>query len=175
MDRGGEQDYGTAGNWDTGVVPGDGNTNNAGVSGISSLAIVDGADTFTPALVDDPKLLPPCLVNGQLGTGANQTDIDVNGATLSINATGTVDGNIGMRNPGATVTIGNGGTLTGNATVNRGTLTNNGSIGGGIDTTGGNASVIVNVGAGGLVSGPVDLGAGTLTSTGFAQRRGECR
>ena len=90
-------DYGTAGNWDTGVVPGDGNTNNAGVSGISSLAIVDGADTFTPALVTIQSAAT-VSVDG-LGDRGHQTDIDVNGATLSINATGTVDGNMWHEKP----------------------------------------------------------------------------
>ena len=94
-------------------------------------------------------------------------DITVTGSdTFTVN-NGDTFGNLSMSGLAPIVTVDNLGTLTGDATVNRGTLTNNGLIGGGIDTTGGNATVTVNVGVNGRVFGPVNHSAGTLNSTGF--------
>ncbi|MBK1634205.1 hypothetical protein [Rhodovulum adriaticum] len=99
------------------------------------------------------------------GTLAAPTHVKGTGS-LGVNAGGTLNGDLLMTGTAPMVTIANGGTLTGTATVNRGTLTNDGAIGGGIDTTGGDATVDVQIGATGTVAGAVTHGAGTLTNGG---------
>jgi len=86
--------------------------------------------------------------------------------SLNVNAGGTLAGDLLMAGVTPAVTIAQNGTLTGTATVNRGTLTNDGTIQGGLDTTGGNATVNVTIGATGTVDGAVTHGAGTLDSSG---------
>ena len=99
--------------------------------------------------------------------GTLDADTEIAGtAELDVNAGGLLDGNLMMTGVDPSVDIAAGGTLSGDATVNRGTLSNDGSIGGGISTTGGNATVSVNVGASGTVAGMVDHDAGTLTNAG---------
>jgi hypothetical protein len=100
----------------------------------------------------DGTLTAPTAV---LGTGS----LDVNGG-------GTLDGDLEMAGVAPAVTIAQNGTVTGTATVNRGTLVNDGAIQGGLDTTGGNATVDVTIGATGTVDGAVTHGAGTLSNAG---------
>ena len=123
---------------------GDGGTFSAGTLSVRNAATVN--------VNADGTLAAPTEV---LGTGS-----------LNVNGDGTLDGDLLMAGVNPTVTIAQDGTLTGTATVNRGTLTNDGTIQGGLDTTGGNATVNVTIGATGTVDGAVTHGAGTLDSSG---------
>jgi hypothetical protein len=117
-------------------------------------AITAGSMTVSnAATVDvDGTLTAPTEV---LGTGS-----------LNVNAGGTLAGDLLMAGVTPAVTIAQNGTVTGTATVNRGTLVNDGTIQGDLDTTGGDATVDVQIGATGSVDGAVTHGAGTLSNAG---------
>ena len=136
-------------------------TNNAEFRQQSALQIDAGGGTLTAgsmtvsnaATVDvDGTLAAPTEVRG---TGS-----------LNVNDGGTLDGDLLMAGVNPAVTIADNGTVTGTATVNRGTLVNDGTIQGDLDTTGGDATVDVQIGATGSVDGAVTHGAGTLSNAG---------
>ena len=110
-------------------------------------------------------------------TVSNAATVDVDGTltaptevrgtgSLNVNDGGTLDGDLLMAGVNPAVTIADNGTVTGTATVNRGTLVNDGTIQGDLDTTGGDATVDVQIGATGSVDGAVTHGAGTLSNAG---------
>ena len=129
-----DSDYGTAGNWVGGVVPGAGNANNALVGAVvNDVANVAAGDAFTPgALAAEANAT--VNIDGSLTTttdisGAATVNVDGNGAddgagndqlvgnvavrqdgTLQVNANGTVDGNVAAGGTTVTVGIANGGT-----------------------------------------------------------------
>jgi hypothetical protein len=88
------------------------------------------------------------------------------GVVFNVNNGGTLDGDFLMQGVTPLVTIADGGTVTGNATVERGTLINNGDIDGNLNTTGGNVAVNVSIGATGTVGGDVVHSGGTITNNG---------
>lgn len=157
-----DTDFGTAGNWDNLAVPGAGD----------DVVINNGAATVVDANAPGGTVNSVRVDGGTFNINAGTTAVVTAGATirqdanLNIRNTGVLDGNLSLTGTVPTATIDAGGSITGNVDMGNGVLNVGGSIGGTLTTLGAPGANTINILTTGSVTGLTNIQGANLTNAG---------
>lgn len=157
-----DTDFGTAGNWDNLAVPG----------AADDVIINNGAATVVDANAPGGTVNSVRVDGGTFNINAGTTAVVTAGATirqdanLNIRNTGVLDGNLSLTGTVPTATIDAGGSITGNVDMGNGVLNVGGSIGGTLTTLGAPGANTINILTTGSVTGLTNIQGANLTNAG---------